>query len=207
VVQYAQAAYKAFKDFSASRGHAFERQCCSARGYVAPRSNLNAGELNHVEGASENEDCKLDAVKDRRTNVRYPCRLCLSWRMLDPPLKQGESSIGTLNISSKGLLFSALEQFECGRLLEITLDWPARLNREIPLKLVILGNVLRSSDGYTAMTINQYEVRTRRHAALSLAHESGSHVQHFEAGSSAAGRPPSTGPRIVWRRKIHLPVQ
>jgi hypothetical protein len=168
---------------------------------------FNSGELNHVEGASKNEDCKPDAVEDRRANARYPCRLCLSWRTLDPPLKRGESAIGTLNISSKGLLFSALEQFECGRLLEVTLDWPARLNREIPLKLVILGSVLRSSNGCTAMSINQYEFRTRGHAALSLAHESRSYVQRFDAGSSAAGRPPSTGPRIVWRRKIRLPVQ
>jgi hypothetical protein len=160
-----------------------------------------------VEGTSENAYWKLDAFADRRANARYPCRLCLSWRTLDPPLKQGESAIGTLNISSKGLLFSALEQFECGRLLEVTLDWPARLNREIPLKLVILGNVLRSADECTAMSINQYEFRTRGHAALALGHDSHSYVQRFEAGLGATGHSRSTAPHIVWRRKIRLPVQ
>lgn len=93
--------------------------------------------------------------------MRYPCRLCVSWRTLDPPLRRGESMIGTLNISSKGLLFSTTEQFERGSILEVTLDWPVRLNQQVPLKLVIVGHVLRSADGCTAVRINHYEFRTR----------------------------------------------
>lgn len=93
--------------------------------------------------------------------MRYPCRLCVSWRTLDLPARRGESMIGTLNISSKGLLFSTTEKFEQGCVLEATLDWPARLNQQIPLKLVIRGYVLRSADGCAAMSINHYEFRTR----------------------------------------------
>jgi hypothetical protein len=113
--------------------------------------------------------------------MRYPCRLCVSWRTLDPPLQRGESTIGTLNISSKGLLFSTAEQFERGRVLEVTLDWPVRLNQQVPLKLVILGHVLRSADGCTAMSINQYEFRTR---ANSLAN-----VHEFPVTPQPAGTP------------------
>jgi hypothetical protein len=110
---------------------------------------------------SENEHYTFSRDADRRANIRYPCRLCVSWRTLDPPLRRGESMIGTLNISSKGLLFSTAERFEPGCVLEATLDWPVRLNRQVPLKLVILGHVLRSADGCTAMSINHYEFRTR----------------------------------------------
>ena len=100
--------------------------------------------------------------------MRYPCRLCVSWRTLDPPLRRGESTIGTLNISSKGVLFSTAEEFERGCILEVTLDWPVRLNRQVPLKLVIQGHVLRSSDGCTAVRINHYEFRTRGHGLPNL---------------------------------------
>lgn len=112
-------------------------------------------------GVLENEHDSVSGGAERRANIRYPCRLCVSWRTLDPPLRRGESMIGTLNISSKGLLFSSAEQFERGSLIEVTLDWPVRLNQQVPLKLVINGHVLRSADGCTAIRINHYEFRTR----------------------------------------------
>jgi hypothetical protein len=114
-------------------------------------------------GVSENEHCSSTGGAERRAHMRYPCRLCVSWRTLDPPLRRGESMIGTLNISSKGVLFSSAEQFERGCILEVTLDWPVRLNQQVPLKLVIQGHVLRSTDGCTAMRITHYEFRTRGH--------------------------------------------
>ena len=112
-------------------------------------------------GVSDNEHYRDSGGAERRANMRYPCRLCVSWRTLDPPLRRGESTIGTLNISSKGLLFAAVEEFPRGTVLEVTLDWPVRLNQRVPLKLVVLGHVLRSADGYTAVSINHYEFRTR----------------------------------------------
>ena len=55
-------------------------------------------------------------------------------------------------------------------MLEVTLDWPVRLNQQVPLKLVITGHVLRSADGCTAVRINHYEFRTRGHG-LSAVHD------------------------------------
>lgn len=114
-----------------------------------------------MEAVWENERYRFATGAERRANMRYPCRLCVSWRTLDPPVRRGESTIGTLNISSKGILFSTAEQFDPGCVLEATLDWPVRLDQQIPLKLVVKGTVVRSSDGYTAMSITRYEFRTR----------------------------------------------
>lgn len=100
--------------------------------------------------------------------MRYPCRLCVSWRTLDPPMRRGESTIGTLNISSKGILFSTAEQFDPGCVLEATLDWPVRLDQQIQLKLVVKGIVVRSADGYTAMSISHYEFRTRANGVANV---------------------------------------
>ena len=124
-----------------------------------------------MQGFAENEQYRSSGGAERRANIRFPCRLCVSWRTLDPPLRRGESTIGTLNISSKGLLFSTTENFERGSTLEVTLDWPVRLNQQVPLKLVITGHVIRSADGCTAVRINHYEFRTRGQG-LSAVHES-----------------------------------
>jgi len=115
-----------------------------------------------VQRASESEKGSPAIGADRRSNARFPCRMAISWRTLEQPLKTGEGTSETLNISSKGILFATSEQFELGQLLQVSLDWPARLGNEVPLKLVAEGRVLRNSQGKTAMSIERYEFRTRR---------------------------------------------
>ncbi len=99
---------------------------------------------------------------ERRTNARFPCRLAVSYQTLEHPILSGQGTSETLNISSKGLLFTSNEKFEAGQLVQVSLDWPALLENQIPLKLVAEGRIVRNSSGQTAMTIDKYEFRTRR---------------------------------------------
>lgn len=99
---------------------------------------------------------------ERRTNARFPCRLAVSYQTLEHPILSGQGISETLNISSKGLLFTSNEKFEAGQLVQVSLDWPALLENQVPLKLVAEGRIVRNSDGQTAMTIDKYEFRTRR---------------------------------------------
>ncbi len=46
---------------------------------------------------------------DRRTNARFPCRLAVSYQALEHPFLSGVATSETLNISSKGLLFTTEE--------------------------------------------------------------------------------------------------
>lgn len=115
-----------------------------------------------VQKALENETGRAASAADRRTNARFPCRLAITWRTLEQPLKSGEGTSETLNISSKGILFASSEQLDLGQLLQVSLDWPARLGNEVPLKLVAEGRVLRNSNGKMAMSIERYEFRTRK---------------------------------------------
>jgi hypothetical protein len=68
----------------------------------------------------------------------------------------------TLNISSKGLLFPTEEPLQPGQLLQVSVDWPARLENQVPLKLVAEGRIVRNQNGLAAMRIDKYEFRTRR---------------------------------------------
>jgi len=99
---------------------------------------------------------------ERRTNARFDCHLAVSYQTLEKPFLSGQGSSETLNISSKGVLFKAEEALEPGQLVQVSVDWPARLENQIPLKLVAEGRIVRNIKGVAAMTIEKYEFRTRR---------------------------------------------
>jgi CheY-like chemotaxis protein len=99
---------------------------------------------------------------DRRTNARFPCKLAVSYQALERPFLSGVATGETLNISSKGLLFATDEALEPGQLLQVSVDWPARLENQVPLKLVAEGRIVRNLNGQAAMRIDKYEFRTRR---------------------------------------------
>jgi CheY-like chemotaxis protein len=112
---------------------------------------------------------------NRRTNVRFPVRLAVNYQALEHPFFSGTAVSETLNISSKGLLFATSHPLQPGQLLQVSVDWPARLENEIPLKLVAEGRVIRVVDGQAAVRIDKYEFRTRR-------------IRPAEAASPAAER-------------------
>ena len=108
------------------------------------------------------EEGREKSGADRRTNARFPCRLAVSYQTLEHPFISGEATSETLNISSKGLLFTSNDPLQPGQLVQVSVDWPARLENQVPLKLVAEGRIVRNMDGQTAMRIDKYEFRTRK---------------------------------------------
>ncbi len=115
------------------------------------------GALKHASNEAEKK-----AAAERRNNARFPIPLAISYQTLEHPILSGQGTSETLNISSKGILFTSNENFQAGQLVQVSLDWPARLENSIPLKLVAEGRIVRNNNGQTAMTIDKYEFRTRR---------------------------------------------
>jgi DNA-binding NarL/FixJ family response regulator len=117
-----------------------------------------------VLGALTSAGGQMSASKEaeRRTNARFDCHLAVSYQSLEKPFLSGQGTSETLNISSKGVLFRADEALEPGQLIQVSVDWPARLENQIPLKLVAEGRIVRNVKGVAAMTIEKYEFRTRR---------------------------------------------
>ena len=50
----------------------------------------------------------------------------------------------TLNIGSGGVLFTTEQRLPLGRMVEISVNWPARLDGTCPLKFVASGRIIRS---------------------------------------------------------------
>ncbi len=112
--------------------------------------------------ASRSPQSDKKSAAERRKNARFPCRLAISYQTLEHPFVAGQATSETVDIGSKGLLFATQEPFQQGQRLQVSLDWPVRLENQVPLKLVAEGRVVRSANGQTAMTIEKYEFRTRR---------------------------------------------
>jgi DNA-binding NarL/FixJ family response regulator len=124
---------------------------------------LDAANLRRaITGALKSQSSESGSAADRRTNARFPCRLAVSYQALEHPFLSGVATSETLNISSKGLLFATEEALQPGQLLQVSVDWPARLENQVPLKLVAEGRIVRNLDGLAAMRIDKYEFRTRR---------------------------------------------
>jgi hypothetical protein len=107
---------------------------------------------------------------DRRASARLPIERDVRYKLL------GKGSFGTqtgegktLNISSAGALFTTQTELPEKQLIELAVNWPARLNGRLPLSLVIRGRVVRSHETQAAIEIEQYDFKTRRFRSLSPA--------------------------------------
>jgi len=105
------------------------------------------------------------SAPDRRATDRFPLENDVRYKLLEARLS-GQTGRGrTLNISSRGILFTTEARLPLGRRIEVAVDWPAKLNEHCGLKLVALGKIVRSSDDLTAINIEKYDFRTRATAA------------------------------------------
>jgi hypothetical protein len=75
----------------------------------------------------------------------------------------------TLNIGSGGILFTTEEKLALGRMVEVSVNWPARLDGVCPLQFVATGRVVRSESGRAAVRIERYEFKTRSTQAFAVA--------------------------------------
>ncbi|HMD70743.1 MAG TPA: PilZ domain-containing protein [Bryobacteraceae bacterium] len=98
---------------------------------------------------------------DRRETSRFPVREEVRYRVLHAK-GLATSGIGkTLDIGSGGILFTTEEKLPMGRLVEVAVNWPVRLDGSCPLQFVAVGKVVRSEASQAAVQISRYEFKTR----------------------------------------------
>lgn len=69
----------------------------------------------------------------------------------------------SVDMSRGGVLFTTDDPLTPGRTLEISVNWPVRLDGVCPLKLVATGRIVRTSGSLAAMRIERYQFKTRGH--------------------------------------------
>jgi len=65
----------------------------------------------------------------------------------------------TLDIGSGGILFTTQERLPMGRLVEVAVNWPVRLDGACALRFVAVGKVVRSEPTKAAVQIARYSVQ------------------------------------------------
>ncbi|HKE24773.1 MAG TPA: PilZ domain-containing protein [Bryobacteraceae bacterium] len=108
------------------------------------------------------------ASRDRRESSRFPMKEDLKYRLLQSRTPPITGSGTTLNIGSGGILFTTEEMLPVGRSVELSVNWPARLDGTCALKFVAVGRVIRAEADRAAVRIERYQFKTRGAAAPSV---------------------------------------
>jgi hypothetical protein len=99
--------------------------------------------------------------EERRGSSRFPIRQQVHYQVLR---RRGirESGWGqTINISSSGVLFTTTHRLPPRVVVELNIDWPAKLDNRLSLKLVARGCVVHSGPDYSAIEIDKHEFRIK----------------------------------------------
>ena len=118
---------------------------------------------------------------ERRTKVRFPLELRVSYRTLG---KRGTPCAGegrVVNMSRDGVLVSSRHEVDVGKRMELSIEWPFLLHGQVPLRFVTVGEVVRcDASSFAATLIRQYQFRTAKTKVTSI-----------DALGSVHQRPPS----------------
>lgn len=99
--------------------------------------------------------------EERRGKRRFHIEQDVRYRLLYGH-RIAETGTGrTINISSSGVWITTQAQLNAGLPVELSINWPALLNDVCPMKLMIYGCVVRSTEREAAVAIERYEFRTQ----------------------------------------------
>jgi len=103
---------------------------------------------------------------ERRVANRFPFREEVQYRVINTRGDRTAGSGQTLDMSSSGIYFTTEDRLQIGRMVEVAVNWPARLDGTCALKFVAVGRVVRSEVTHAALRIERYEFRTRGSAPV-----------------------------------------
>ena len=101
------------------------------------------------------------AQADRRHSDRFSLVREMRHRILNKRNVTEPGAGSTVNMSSSGVLFAVEGIMVPGSRVELSINWPVKLNDKCALRLVTRGRVVRSERGIAAMEILEHEFRTQ----------------------------------------------
>jgi hypothetical protein len=114
-----------------------------------------------METSAYDSRANFGGTTDRRETSRFPVREEVRYRVLHARGLRTSGVGKTLDIGSGGILFTTEERLPIGRLVEVAVNWPVRLDGACPLQFVAVGKVVRSEANKAAVRITRYEFKTR----------------------------------------------
>jgi hypothetical protein len=82
------------------------------------------------------------AAADNRSKARFPIDLPFRYRAADQPGLSGSGRV--VNIGSSDVVVACRHQLKLRTPVELVIEWPARLDGRIPIRLIMSGRVVRA---------------------------------------------------------------
>jgi len=102
---------------------------------------------------------------ERRRKSRFPICRDLRYKLIEHDVIVAEGGGETVNIGSGGVSFLAEQALPAGTFAELSISWPAMLDENTRMRLVVYGRLLRSHDRTAVCTVDKYEFRTQARTA------------------------------------------
>lgn len=98
---------------------------------------------------------------ERRQHCRYSINTELEYRLMRRGLTPLQGKGAICDLSTGGVLFEADRFLELGLAVELSVKWPVIMDPLHPLRLRVIGKVVRTKGTMTAVQISRYEFCTR----------------------------------------------
>src|SRR5260370_8946630 len=103
----------------------------------------------------------IGGVPQRGGTSRFPVREDVGYPIVQSRMANVSGIGTTLNIGSGGILFTTEEKLPVGRTVELSVNWPARLDGICPLQFVATGRGVRFDGPKAAARIQRFEFKNR----------------------------------------------
>ena len=110
-----------------------------------------------------NDDLRFAGARksERRAKRRFKIEQPVRYKLLYGPRLAETGSGMCRDISSSGIYITTDKTLTTGLPVELSMTWPALLNDNCPMKLMIFGCVVRADEHGAAISIERYEFRTQ----------------------------------------------
>lgn len=98
---------------------------------------------------------------ERRAKARFEIQRELRYKVRGKAKALQAGTGDTVNISSAGIAIRIDQPLAAGSSVELSVSWPALLNDVRPMRLNIVGRILRAEGRNAVCTVDRYEFRTQ----------------------------------------------
>jgi len=105
---------------------------------------------------------RQDTCSDPSTDRRYQISACLEYKLIRRRKILSAGRGMTFSISSSEIVFKPEHPIPAGLKIEASVEWPARLDNGVALRLHVEGDIAKTEREYATIKILRYEFRTAR---------------------------------------------
>ena len=98
---------------------------------------------------------------ERRNKHRFAIQREVRYKTAEDGVVVAAGNGQTINMGSGGVAFQFEGAIQTGAFVELSISWPVLLDETCPMRLIVLGQVIRTSGRKAVCTVDKWEFRTQ----------------------------------------------